>query len=85
MVVSGEFGVDKPDPQIFAHVLNVLQVPASQAVMIGDNPDADIRGAQAAAMKTVWIAPEHGEYPVDLHPPWHRVGHVTQIARIFEV
>lgn len=85
MVVSGEFGVEKPDPQIFVHVLNHLNIAVTDAVMIGDNPDADIRGAHAAGMRTIWIAHEHLPYPDDLLPAWHRVTHVTQIAQILEV
>jgi len=85
MVVSGEFGADKPDPQIFAHVLRTLMIPASQAVMIGDNPEADIRGAQAVGMSAIWIAQHHTVYPADLAPAWQRVTHVTEIAKLFEV
>ena len=80
MVVSGEFGVDKPHPRIFEHVLSQLQVSAESAVMIGDNPDADIRGAHAVGMRAIWIAHAHQVYPDDLAPAWHTVPHVTAIA-----
>lgn len=85
MVVSGEYGVDKPDPAIFAHVLSQLAIPASDAVMIGDNPDADIRGAHAVGMRAIWIAHEHHTYPQDLSPAWQVVSHVTEIVRHVEV
>jgi putative hydrolase of the HAD superfamily len=85
MVVSGEYGVDKPDPAIFGHVLSQLNVDASDAVMIGDNPDADIRGAHAVGMRAIWIAHAHLPYPGDLAPAWRNVTHVTQIAHILEV
>jgi putative hydrolase of the HAD superfamily len=85
MVVSGEFGFEKPDPRIFDHVLTHLGVQATEAAMIGDNPDADIRGAHAVGMRAIWIAHEHLPYPDDLAPAWYRVTHVTQITGIFEV
>ena len=85
MVVSGEFGAEKPDPQIFVHVLHHLEIDRSDAVMIGDNPDADIRGAHAVGMRAIWIAHDHLPYPDDLVPAWRRVTHVTQIAQILEV
>ncbi|MFZ9859049.1 MAG: HAD family hydrolase [Roseiflexaceae bacterium] len=85
MVVSGEFGVEKPDPAIFGHVLSLLNVDAMDAVMIGDNPDADIRGAHAIGMRAIWIEHAHLPYPDDLLPAWRRVTHVTQIAHILEV
>lgn len=85
MVVSEEFGIEKPDAQIFVHVLNQLNINADEAVMIGDNPDADIRGAHATGMRSIWIAHAHLPYPDDLAPAWHRVTHVTQIAQLLEV
>ena len=85
MVVSEEFGVEKPDPRIFAHVLTHMGVTATEAVMVGDNPDADIRGAHAVGMRAIWITHAHLPYPDDLQPAWHQVSHVTQISRLLEV
>lgn len=86
MVVSGEFGVDKPHPAIFGHVLDYLSVAAIDAVMIGDNPEADIRGAHAAGMRAIWITHhQQANYPSDLAPAWQAVPHVTAIARLLEV
>ncbi len=55
IVVSGEVGIGKPDPRIFAHVLEALDVTPAQAAMIGDNPLRDIVGAQAAGIYAVWL------------------------------
>ena len=55
IVVSGEEGIGKPDPRIFTHVLEALDVPPAQAVMVGDNPARDIVGAQAAGIYAVWL------------------------------
>ena len=85
MIVSGEFGVDKPDPHIFRHLLGQFDVDAHAAVMIGDNPDADIRGAHAVGMQAIWIKHQHLSYPTDLAPAWRSVAHVTEIATILEV
>ncbi|MFN5059279.1 MAG: HAD family hydrolase [Chloroflexota bacterium] len=85
MVVSGEYGVEKPDPRIFAHVLDQLGIDATDAIMIGDNPEADIRGAHAVGMRAIWITHPHLPYPDDLAPAWQCVTHVTQIAGILEV
>lgn len=85
MVVSEEFGVEKPDPRIFAHVLTHMGVDATESVMVGDNPDADIRGAHAVGMRAIWITHAHLSYPNDLQPAWHQVSHVTQISRLLEV
>ncbi len=36
IVISGEVGMRKPDPEIFAHVLGLLDVPAGQTVFVDD-------------------------------------------------
>lgn len=94
MVVSEEFGVAKPDSAIFLHAATQLASNPADCVMIGDNPDADIRGAQAAGMQSVWIQrPELDKnpftravagYPVDLPAPWRTIPHVCDILSVLE-
>ncbi len=45
----------KPHPRIFELALSSWYFLPSEAVMIGDNLDADIRGAQNAGLATIWI------------------------------
>lgn len=56
VVVSHETGWRKPHTRIFRDVLEKLQVKAEEAVFIGDSPLEDIKGAQAAGLKTVFVA-----------------------------
>lgn len=79
MVVSEEFGVEKPDVAIFRHILTQLDVPATQAVMVGDNPEADIRGAHAAGMRAVWVRHPRQVYPTDVAPPWRQIARVCDL------
>lgn len=53
-VTSGETGFLKPHPSTFERVLADLGVVPREAVMVGDGADADMRGAKAAGMRTVW-------------------------------
>jgi putative hydrolase of the HAD superfamily len=53
---SDEVGYRKPDGRIFARALEALGVSAARAVHIGDNPDADVAGAQAAGMRAAHYA-----------------------------
>ncbi len=55
IVISEDVGFTKPDRRIFELALERLGVSASQAVMIGDNWAADIEGAHAAGIATVWL------------------------------
>ncbi|HLA44796.1 MAG TPA: HAD family hydrolase [Aggregatilineales bacterium] len=50
---AADAGYLKPHPQIFSAVMNNLGVAAEEAIFIGDNLEADIRGAQRVGMKAV--------------------------------
>jgi putative hydrolase of the HAD superfamily len=55
VLVSDENGWRKPHKRIFQDALRKLQVKAEEAVFIGDSPLEDIKGAQAAGMKTIFV------------------------------
>ncbi len=59
VITSEEVGVNKPDPKIFMHALNSTGAKRNRSVMIGDNLDADIRGARKVGMHQVYFNP-HG-------------------------
>jgi HAD superfamily hydrolase (TIGR01509 family) len=52
-VFSSEAGVRKPHPAIFQHVLNALDVPAEEAVFVGDRVHDDVGGAKKLGMRAV--------------------------------
>lgn len=58
VVISEIVGFLKPDPAIFAHTLGKAQVVAAEAVMIGDNLEADVKGAMGAGIEAVYFNPE---------------------------
>ena len=74
MAISGETGVGKPAPAAFAQVLTRLGVEPSDAVMIGDSWERDLRGAVSLGMSAVWIASGR--------PVPERIGGVTVIDAI---
>ncbi len=53
---SSELGLEKPDPVVFELALHRARCIASQAVMIGDRLDNDIRPARQQGWKTIRIA-----------------------------
>ena len=55
IVIEEEFGVGKPDPRVFQHALGQLAVQPWDAMMVGDNLEADIAGAQSQGIYTVWV------------------------------
>ena len=52
---SARTGIRKPDPAAFAPHLQVWGLSPGCVVMVGDTLEADIRGAQQAAMRSVWL------------------------------
>jgi putative hydrolase of the HAD superfamily len=55
VVASGELGVAKPDPEIFARACELLGVRAAQAAHVGDRLDLDAQGAAAAGLRGIWL------------------------------
>lgn len=54
-IVSVDVGIRKPHPEIFQATLEALGVPAADTIHVGDNLGADIAGAEAFGIRSVWI------------------------------
>ena len=55
IVISGELGVAKPDPRIFAHLLETYRLRADATVFVDDLP-VNVAAAAAAGMQTILFA-----------------------------
>lgn len=66
IVISEIFGVNKPDPRIFEYALNNGQATKENAIMIGDNIDADVRGAQNAGLEAIYFNTIGAQQPSDI-------------------
>jgi len=53
--IAGEFGRGKPDREVYEAVLARLGVPAEACLMVGDNYEADVIGAQIVGINAVWV------------------------------
>lgn len=66
VVVSEEVGAKKPSPAIFAAARGSFE--GSPVWMLGDNPRADIEGAQGMGFETGWVS--HGsDWPGSIASP----------------
>ncbi|KUN96947.1 HAD family hydrolase [Streptomyces caeruleatus] len=54
-VVSEAVGRKKPEPEIFQAAAATVDVPLTGAWVIGDSPHADIAGADALGLRSVWV------------------------------
>lgn len=63
IIVSGDMGIHKPDPRLFAKLLELMSAPASGAVYVGNSYEMDIIGASDAGMLSIWVNPDGEEEP----------------------
>ena len=54
ILISEAEGIKKPEPAIFRSALDRLSLKPSSCIFVGDNPEADIKGAYNAGMLTIW-------------------------------
>lgn len=62
-VCSAEVGTAKPAPEVFRRALEIAGVPASEAVHVGDDVEADVEGARAMGLEPVLVLREDGAGP----------------------
>lgn len=62
-VSSSEHGLMKPHPSIFRAALDLVEVPAGEAVMVGDSVRQDVEGALRAGMRAVLLNRSGNPHP----------------------
>lgn len=80
-VVSGEVGVRKPDPRIFAMAAESGDTDLRDAWVIGDDPVADIGGGWAAGAMPLWVNHASQPWPTKLRPPYQEFCDATSAIR----
>lgn len=80
MITSEDAGVNKPEPRIFTYALNQMKVHRREALMIGDNLEADIRGASGVGIDQVWFNPQGIFSPY--FQPTHEIQRLNQLLEI---
>ncbi|NEW04802.1 HAD family hydrolase [Paenibacillus sp. SYP-B3998] len=70
IIISGTFGAGKPSPSIFEHALKLLGLAPNEAMMIGDNLNTDIKGANLVGMPNIWINHAQRTAPLDNQPTY---------------
>ncbi len=69
ILCSEEVGVNKPNPLVFKTALKKVNAKANESLMIGDNPETDILGAQNSGFQTILFNPhkiDHGVKSVEI-------------------
>ncbi|MEV7227610.1 HAD family hydrolase [Polymorphospora sp. NPDC051019] len=86
--LSGEFAFEiyahvggvpkKPDPAFYATVVSAAAVDPAAVVYVGDSPEHDVTGAQAAGLRAIWLNRSGAPVPAGLRPD----GQVRSLAEL---
>ena len=79
VVTSETTGYKKPDPRIFHYALAQLNTQPSACLMIGDNPNSDILGAQRAEIDQVYFNPEGKASPIQAT---YEIRHLQELEQL---
>lgn len=80
---SAVLGSAKPDPLPFTATLGALRVQPTDAWMVGDNFEADIRPAQRLGLRTAWLATADRATP-EGEPPTARIATLADLPAVLE-
>ena len=81
-LISGEFGHWKPDRLIFAEALALGGATADETIMIGDSPEHDIAGAEAAGISTIWMNRRYRAWPAAIPSPTYTVSNLKSVRAL---
>ena len=68
LVLSTESGWMKPHPVAYREALRRLDVPAAEAVMVGDDLEIDVRAPQALGLRAIWLRRDSTAGPGSVSP-----------------
>lgn len=79
VIISEEVGEKKPHPAVFDFALRATSSKAKEALMIGDDLEADVVGARNAGWDQVYFNPGKFEHNEEVR---HEIEHLTELMKI---
>lgn len=79
ILFAGDAGYAKPDPRIFRAMLRVAGCTAGEAVHVGDSLVTDVRGAQDADVRAIWLNREAAANETGIRPD-ATIGNLRELA-----
>ena len=83
-VAARDAGVLKPDPRIFALLLQRAGVAAERALHVGDDVVADVEGARRAGITPVWVNRDGADWPAAASPQPLTVRSLAELATLLD-
>ena len=84
ILVSEEENAWKPDPAIFARALALGDARPEEAIYVGDSPEHDVAGAQAAGLQAIWVNRRGRAWPGG-PPPDFEIGDLRELLPLLGV
>jgi putative hydrolase of the HAD superfamily len=85
VILAGEMQLVKPDPAVFHHAMAQLGVTADESVMVGDRFERDVKGAQAAGMRSVWVNTRNESAPPEAQLPEAEISSIAELPAALEL
>lgn len=83
IIISGDFGVGKPDPTIFNHAMELLNIRPEEGIMVGDKLTTDILGSNRVGMPNAWVN-RHEMKRSDEIVPKHEIQNLHELLNLIQ-
>jgi len=85
VIISAEVGLRKPNPRIYARMLEMLRLAPHEVLFVGDTPREDVLGPKRAAMRVAWINKRGEPLPEGIPPPDLTVRDLAELPALLGV
>jgi putative hydrolase of the HAD superfamily len=82
VIIEGEVGYSKRDPQLFLHAVREAGCEPAQAAHVGDSLAGDVAPAHQAGLVTVWVNRADESPQADLPTPDHTVPDLLAVPQL---
>ena len=85
VLVEGEFGKGKPDPAVYQHILDALDVGAEETWIVGDNLEWEIRVPQSLGIRGIWHDFRRSGLPQEsAAQPHHVIEDISETIELYQ-
>lgn len=82
VLITGEFGVHKPNPEPFAFMAKKLDAAPCELLYVGDNPLNDVDASRNAGYEPVWVRTTGTWVYPEIEKPKLQIDHVRQLPAL---
>lgn len=82
VLITGEFGVHKPNPEPFLAMAEKLSVRPSDLLYVGDNPENDVDASRKAGYTPVWVRTTGTWVYPEIEKPALQIDHVRELPAL---